>query len=88
VTRIGELGTLLTATSDRSTILHGVLWLLVTANVAGSQILVTLMMVALRSSKMSVRTRATRRTIPEDGILTNSVELSTAREATTCAATR
>jgi hypothetical protein len=50
VTRIGELGTTLAATSI-------------------SPILVTPMKEALRSSKMSVLTRATRRNIPEDTIL-------------------
>jgi hypothetical protein len=45
--------------------------LLVTANVVptSSQIFVTLLIEALRSSETSVITRATRRNIPEDGIL-------------------
>jgi hypothetical protein len=43
--------------------------LLVFANVPSSTILVTLMMEALRSSETSVHTRATLRSIQEDGIL-------------------
>jgi hypothetical protein len=47
--------------------------LLVTANVPSSLIPVTLMMEAIRSSKMPVLTRARWRNIPEDGILENTV---------------
>jgi hypothetical protein len=49
--------------------LESVLWLLATADVPSSLIFVTLMMVAIRFSKMLVLTRATWHNFLEDGIL-------------------
>jgi hypothetical protein len=66
VTRIGELGTMLTVTCNR----HSVYQLLVTANVVPSSlILLILMMGALHPAETSVLARATWRHIPEDAIL-------------------
>jgi hypothetical protein len=73
VTRIGELGTTLALTSNRSThlvFLRSVRRLLVRASVVpSSPVLVTLMMDALCSSDTSIFARATRSNIPEDAVL-------------------
>jgi hypothetical protein len=61
VTRIGELGTTLAVTNNRSTSLQH-------ASLADSPIFVTLMMEAIRLSETSVLTRAALRNMPEEGI--------------------
>jgi hypothetical protein len=85
VTRIGELGTTLAVTSNRSTLRRNTSCIYVfiyffaacvTANdVHSSSILVTLKMEALRSSETSVLTRATLRNIPEEGIRQRQIRL-------------
>jgi hypothetical protein len=79
VRKIGELGRTLAAASNLATearflshilFLFSLLWFLVTANVVPStSILITLIMEVIIYSETSVRTRATRRNIPGDGIL-------------------
>jgi hypothetical protein len=72
LTRISELGITLTVSSNRSKVQGNtcVLRLIVTSNVVPSSVmLVTLTMKAIRCSETSAPTTATRRDIPEDGIL-------------------
>jgi hypothetical protein len=67
VTRVGELGTMLSLTSNQRRMRRNTR---VTASVVPSPpILVSLMLVALSSSETSVLTRATLRNILEDTIL-------------------
>jgi hypothetical protein len=70
VTRIGKLGTMLAvSTLQKSSISSQSTSVASYCYLPSSPILVTLMMVAIRSSDTPVLTRATQRNIPEDGIL-------------------
>jgi hypothetical protein len=66
VRQIGELGTMLGVTSNRTLSLLQLL--VMTIVVPSSPILLALMMETIRSFEPSVLTRAIRRHIPEDGI--------------------
>jgi hypothetical protein len=64
--------------------LRSVLQLLVTANVPCWLILVTLMMVLIRSFETSVLTGATRRHIPEDDILHSDLRENVSLQVLIC----
>jgi hypothetical protein len=56
--------------------LRSLLQLIITTNIVpSSPILVTLMRVALRSTEMTILTTATRRNMPDNGILQNDCQL-------------
>jgi hypothetical protein len=78
VTRIGELGTTLAATSNRPTLvfLHSVRRLLVAASVVSSSPILVTLMEALGSSETSVLTRATWRNSQKTPFFMRNPELT------------